>query len=364
MSIRILHPLFSLLASVTRQELARQVAYLKAENDVLRARLPKHIVTSTKERQRLLRAGHRLGPKLKDLISIVSYQTFCRWVREVEVKRSRTMDTSVTDPTDRPPGRPQTAEEIRGLVIRIRKETNYGYTKILQTLRRLGVTVSRQTVKNILVATGLEPPPGNNPDNWDSFLKRHAETLWQIDFCCKPMWTVRGIVDVYLLVCLHLGTRRMWIAPCTLNPDATWVAQQARNFLMHAEDVGYSPKLVIHDRDTKFTAQFDEILKSAGCDVKETAPLSPNLQAHVERAIQTLKHECLNAFVIVSQKHLNYIVREFQAWYNHERGHSARDHLPPACEQKPQPVKTLKPSDVACSTRLGGHLKAYSRRAA
>lgn len=364
MTIRILHPLFSLLASVTRQELARQVAYLKAENEVLRARLPKHIVTTLKERQRLLRAGRKLGTKLKDLISIVSYQSFCRWVRETEGKRSRRTETSVTDPTDRPPGRPKTAEDIRSLVVRIRKETSYGYTKILQTLRRLGVTVSRQTVKNILVEAGLEPSPNTNPDNWDSFLKRHAETLWQIDFCSKPRWTVKGVVDVYLLVCLHIGTRRLWISPCSGNPDSAWVAQQARNFLMHTEDVGLSPKLVMHDRDTKYTAQFDEIFASHGAAVHHTTPLSPNLQAHVERAIQTLKHECLNAFVVSSERHLNFIVREFQRWYNHERGHSARDHLPPACEKKPEGVNEIKRGDVICTTRLGGHLKAYSRRAA
>jgi hypothetical protein len=63
MTIRILHPLFSPPASVTRQ-----VAYLKTENEILRARLPKHIVTTAKERQRLLRAGRRLRTKLEDLI--------------------------------------------------------------------------------------------------------------------------------------------------------------------------------------------------------------------------------------------------------------------------------------------------------
>ena len=57
MTARIVHPLLSLLASVTRQELARQVAYLKEENRVLRARLPRRIVTTEQERRRLLRAG-------------------------------------------------------------------------------------------------------------------------------------------------------------------------------------------------------------------------------------------------------------------------------------------------------------------
>ena len=159
MAIRILHPLFSLLSSVTRQ-----VAHLKAENQLLRARLPKHIVTTAKERQRLLRAGRLLGSKLKDLITIVTCDTFRRWVREVEGRRSRVeLNASVSE--DRPSGRPKTAEELRELIIRIRNETNYGYTKILQTLRKLGVCVSRQTVKNIQVAAGLEPTPGNNPDS-------------------------------------------------------------------------------------------------------------------------------------------------------------------------------------------------------
>ncbi len=127
MTIRILHPLFSLLASVTRQEQARQVAYLKAENELLRARLPKQILITPKERQRLLRAGRRLGLKLKGLISIVSYPTFQRWVREAEGRRSRKLADAAADPSERRPGRPKTAEDIQTLVIRIRQETNYGY---------------------------------------------------------------------------------------------------------------------------------------------------------------------------------------------------------------------------------------------
>ena len=92
--------------------------------------------------------------------------------------------------------------------------------------------------------------------------------------------------------------------------------------------------------------------------------MSPNLQAHVERVIQTLRHEILNYFVIVAPRHLNYITRNAMAWYNHERPHSARDHLPPACEKPPERQVSLKMSDVVCTTRLGGLLKSYSRRAA
>ena len=363
MMTRILHPLLSLLASVTRQELARQVAYLKTENRLLRARLPGRIVTTEKERLTLLRAGRKLGTQLSELMTIVSYDSFRRWIREEEDARGKKKEQT-PEKAKRKPGRPKTAEEIRELVIRIRKETSYGYTKILQELRRMGVKLSRQTVKNILVAAGIPPEPNDLQDNWDNFLRRHAATLWQCDFCSKAMWTARGIVDVYLLVFLHLGTRRVWISPATVSPDAAWVEQQARNFLMHAEDVALPVEWVLRDRDTKYTRGFDEILKSEGVRLQLNTPASPNLRAHVERMIQILKHECLNWFVVVSLRHLNVICGEFQTWYNQERGHSSRGHLPRACEKEPEPVVKIRPGDVVCTTRLGGFLKSYSRRAA
>ena len=93
---RALHRLFVLLASLTHQELARQVAYLKKENQILRARLPKRIVTTPEERRTLLKAGKNIGSKLKELISIVSYDSFLRWVREAEQGIGVDKDTIMT----------------------------------------------------------------------------------------------------------------------------------------------------------------------------------------------------------------------------------------------------------------------------
>ncbi|REJ95434.1 MAG: hypothetical protein DWQ29_02010 [Planctomycetota bacterium] len=195
-------------------------------------------------------------------------------------------------------------------------------------------------------------------------LARHAATLWQCDYITKPMWTMKGIVDLYLIVFIHIGTRRIWVSPCTAHPNATWVKQQARNFLKHAEGIGLSAGYVMHDRDTKFTVEFDEIIKSTGAKLKKKTIQSPNLQAHVERVVQSLKHEILDYFVIVSERHLNQVCAEGVRWYNTERGHSARDNVPPAWESAPEQVATIKLSDVACTTRLGGLLKHYWRRAA
>jgi len=197
---RILHPLFALLASVTRQELARQVAYLKEENRILRARLPKRIVTTPRERARLLKVGRKLGASLRELTSIVSYESFCRWVREAEGIKKPGKEVSAST---RKPGRPRTADDIRELVIKIRKESNFGYSRILGELRKLGIHISRQTVKNILVEAGLAPEP-NDTDSWEASLKRHADTLWQSDFASEKMWTARGLVELYFLVFLPL----------------------------------------------------------------------------------------------------------------------------------------------------------------
>lgn len=354
----ILHPIFALLASVTRQELARQVAYLKEENRILRARLPQRLVATPQEKRRLLKVGRKLGVQLRDLISIVSYQTFVRWVREKEAAHTAKQ-------VARKPGRPRTLDEIRELVLKLARENDWGYTRILGELRKLGISrISRQTVKMILNEHAIDPGPKRGKGSWDEFLKIHADTLWQCDFLSKPMWTAKGLVDVYLLVFLHLGSRRVWISPSTVQPNSAWVSLQARNFLMVADEMGLAPGYVMRDNDTKFSAQFDAVLESGGADVKRNTPLSPNLRAHVERFIQTLKFECLNRFVIVSERHLDYISRVWSRHYNEERPHSAREHLPPESQAPPEAATVIRVSDIVCTSRLGGVINSYSRRAA
>ena len=79
---RIYHPLLALIASATESELAKYVEYLKAENRILRARLPKQVHTRPEERLRLLKLGKAIGRAIEELITIVSPGTFYRWVRE------------------------------------------------------------------------------------------------------------------------------------------------------------------------------------------------------------------------------------------------------------------------------------------
>lgn len=81
--------------------------------------------------------------------------------------------------------------------------------------------------------------------------------------------------------------------------------------------------------------------------------------ASVNRRIQTLKHEVLNGFCVVSEQHLNHILRIGADWYNKRRGHSGRDNLPPVRDDGDPPVVDLTKHKLVCHTELGGHLKSY-----
>ena len=355
----LLHPLLAMLASLTQQDVARQVVFLREENRILRSRLSNRIGVTPSERSLLLTLGRDLGTQLQGIISIVSYDTFRRWVREAETKH-------ITH--DQPPqrtGRPRTASDIRELVLRLARENSWGYTRILGELRKLGITrISRQTVKAILKEQGIPPAPDRSGGTWTEFIRIHADTLWQCDFLTKPIWTPKGLVNLYVLVFLHIGTRRLWLSPATRRPDAAWVSEQAESFLAHAHSTNLPTTIMLRDNDVKYPPGFDTVLKAAGLDVPKMPVRAPNLRAHVERVIQTLQHEALDRLVIVSERHLNFINRHLQDWYNNQRPHSARDHLPPGWDDPPTPNNTAPPCEIVCTTRLGGLLKFYARRAA
>ena len=128
--------------------------------------------------------------------------------------------------------------------------------------------------------------------------------------------TARGIVDLYVLVFMHLESREVIVSKCTRNPNSAWVVEQARAFIKQTENRQHQPTHLIHDRDKKFSADFRTTLKDAGIQCKKLPVRSPNLNAKVERFIQTIKTECLNHFIAFGQDHFNYLVREFAEHYN------------------------------------------------
>ncbi len=317
------------------------------------------VIATPTEKSRLIKLGRDLGVKLRELISIVSYATFRRWIREAEAAHV------TREPPPQPTGRPRTASDIRELVLKLARENSWGYTLILGALRKLGIeSVSRSTVKAILKEHHIAPAPDRPRGSWSEFICIHAATLVQCDFLSKPVWTPKGLVTFYVLAFIHIGSRRLWLSPSTRKPDAAWVTEQAERYQQHANVSKLPLTILMRDNDVKYPPAFDEVFSQAGVTVPKMPPRAPNLRAHVERVIQTLKHEVLNAFLVIGETHFNHILTTTQNWYNSERSHSSRDHLPPGWDKPPKVDNSAIPSEIVCTTRLGGLLNSYSRRAA
>ena len=190
-------------------------------------------------------AGRALG----ELVSIVHPDTLRRWIRESRKPR-KVKPAKV--------GRRPTALEIRKLIVKIARETGWGYCRILGELKKLGIqSVSRNTVKRILITNGLDPGPKRGVGTWDEFLKIHAATLWQCDFLSVRALTPKGFRDLFLLVSLHVESRRVFLSPATYHPNESWVCDQARAFAKHVQQSSLGADIVMHDRDSKFSAAFD-----------------------------------------------------------------------------------------------------------
>src|SRR6266542_3226877 len=160
---------------------------------------------------------------------------------------------------------------------------------------------------------------------------------------------------IYVLFFISLATRRIEYIASTSNPDGRWVAQQARNLIMQLGDE-HPFAFLVHDRDTKFSHAFDEILRAEGIKVIRTPIQAPNANAFAERGVRTVRADCLDRILVLGRRHLEHVLRVYRRHYNEHRPHRALQLLPPDGGD-PAPLNT-----VACLHRrdlLGGLIHEY-----
>ena len=351
---RLFQPLLFALAQSSASELQKQIEFLRAENGMLRKRVPKkRVFLKEDERARLLKLGKDLGPRLRHVITIVDYSTFRRWVRKEEGTEAKPCK-----------GRPRITRVIREVVLEIAKENNWGYSRILGELRKLGIgKISRQSVKNILVENGLDPGPKRSEGSWSEFLKMHAETLWQVDFFSKRIWTAKGPKQVFAMAFIHVGSRRVFVTPSTCQPHAAWMKTQAAAILAYAEREQLGCSMILRDYDGKYVRDFDRAFTDRGITMKLVGPRAPNLNAFVERWIQSLKHEALDHFFVFGLEHFDVIVREYLTYYHECRPHQGMENKLLSAKQTEEPPAIVSLDELRCQKRLGGLLKHYYRAA-
>ena len=349
-------PLLFMLASSSEGYLRRQIEFLKAEVEMLRKRVPKkRIFLDNEEKERLLNLGEAIGPKISKLITIVHPRTYQRWL-ERKSRGEKPMKKM---------GRTKTPLPVKEIILKIAKETGWGYGRIVGELRKLRILgVGRTTVGTILKEEGVKPSPKRGKGTWDEFIKIHAETLWQVDFFSKNVVTRKGIKQAFVLAFLNVQTRRVFCSTSTLKPDGKWMKKQAQSLLKKAKAAELPIKHLVLDCDYKYTSEFNDVFEKADIRIERTAPRAPNQNAFVERWIGSLKHECLNRFICFGMEHLDHIVSEYVQFYNRFRPHQSVDNRPLEGEWPVIDAPLEEDEGVVCEQRLGGVLRHYERKAA
>jgi transposase InsO family protein len=192
--------------------------------------------------------------------------------------------------------------------------------------------IAASTVWEILHAAGIDPAPRRAGPTWREFLAAQAHAIIACDFL---------VVETVLLKRLHVlaftehGTRRVHLAGVTARPAGAWAVQQARNLAMDLGGRLGTMRFLIHDRDPLFTAAFAEVFKSEGLEVIITLPRTPRMNATCERVIGTLRRDLLDRTLILNERHLALVLREYVAQYNGHRPHQSRRQRPPDTETQP-----------------------------
>jgi len=282
---------------------------------------------------------------------LVTPQTLLRWHREL-VRRRWTYP-------HRSSGRPRVQTQTHQLVLRLARENpRWGYQRIAGELSKVGVRVSPSTVRRILASAGVDPAPCRIGPTWREFLRSQASGIVAFDFFTVESALLRRY---YVLFLIEIASRRVHYAGCTANPTGRWVAQQARNLSLDGCFTG--TRLAIHDRDTKFSAAFDEVLRTDGAKLVLTPYRAPRANAYAERFVRTARTECLDHMLILGRRHLDRVMRTFIYHYNCERPHRALGRCPPARQVCAAPALGANTA-VLRRDQLGGLLHEYYRAAA
>jgi len=243
-------------------------------------------------------------------------------------------------------GRPPIAKEIRELIQTMaRANPLWRAPRIHGELLKLGIEVSERTVSRVLRT--VERPPSQT---WKTFLKNHVGEIVAIDFFTVP--TIRLRVLFVFLVMEH-QRRKVLHFGVTEHPSAEWAAQQLVEALTERDAKPY----LIRDRDATYGNEFRRRIQSLGIKEIITAPRSPWQNAFAERLIGSIRRECLDHIVVLNQRHLRKMLRNYLAYYHRSRTHLALE------KDAPEPRAIMSQGAIIAIPQVGGLHRRYERRA-
>lgn len=221
---------------------------------------------------------------------------------------------------------PRTAAETIALIRKMARNNRlWGAERIRGELIKLGIRIAKSTIQKYMRAVR---PSGRGGQTWSTFIKNHAHHVWACDYVQAYDLFFRPIFAFFIL---ELGSRRIVHVAVTRSPTSAWTAQQLRE----ATPWETGPGFLIRDRDGKYGEEFDHAAVGAGIRVLKTPVRAPNANAHCERLIGSVRRECLDHVVIMSERQLLSVLTEYRRYYNRARPHQGIAQRVPEGSEKP-----------------------------
>ncbi len=283
----------------------------------------------------------KFWPNWRDALHIVTPETVVRWHRQ-GFRYYWTWKS-------RRSGRPKVDPTIRGLIRRMcRANPLWGAPRIHGELLKLGLDVSEATVSKYMIRDRRPPS-----QTWRTFLEYHAKDLVTIDFFTVPTATFRVL---FVLVILSHDRRRILHFNATEHPTAAWTARQ----LLEVCGMDDAPRYLLRDRDAIYGNTFRRQVTGLGIEEVLTAPRSPWQNPYVERVIGSIRRECLDHTIILGERHLRRLVRNYVNYYNTLRTHLSLSKDAPTGRSIQSPER----GRVIERPHVGGLHHEYFRKAA
>ena len=246
-------------------------------------------------------------------------------------------------------GRPPIRAEIKALVTRMAAANPlWGAPRIHGELQKLGIDIAERTVSR-LIPKRRTPPS----QTWRTFLTNHVRDLVSIDFFTVPTARLRVF---FILVVLAHDRRRVVHFNVTEHPTAAWTAQQ----IVEAFPDDTAPAYLLRDRDTIYGHAFRRRVKGLQIQEVLTAARCPWQNPFVERLIGSIRRECLDHVLVLSEPHLHRILTRYFAYYHRARTHLSLEKDAPDV----RPIERPAMGTVVPISEVGGLHHRYVRRAA
>jgi putative transposase len=349
--LRWIKPPTTSLVLGTFADLTRSKAELLAENALLRQqviilrRQVKHPVCRKTDRFILVLLA-RVVRTWKQAIFLVQPETLLRWHREL----FRVFWKHKSKAHAR---KPRISPKMISLIKEMAANNRlWGAERIRGELLKLGIRVSKRTIQKYMKQIRPKRPGGQS---WKIFLRNHAAEVWACDFLQVTDLFFRPLFAFFLI---ELKSRRVIHVNVTRSPTDLWVAQQLRE----ATPDGQTPTYLIRDNDCKFGPSFARVAATSGIKMLKTPYRAKRPNAICERFLGSIRRECLDHVLILSEKQLHRVLRAYVKFFNEARPHQG------ILQQVPQGAVTCVPSAqpderIISVSVLGGLHHEYRRAA-